>query len=483
MDITEIRSLLSTECALVPNRPILVGVSGGPDSVSLLFLLREIGFPVIAAHFDHQLRAESAKDAQFVKDLASSLKIYSVVESADVAEIARKSKLSLEEAARMARYRFLFRLAAEMNVQAVAVGHTADDQVETMLMHLLRGAGISGLKAMSVCSLHTEWSQTIPLIRPLLHTWREETVSYCENLGIVPVIDASNQDQEFFRNRLRHELIPFLESYNPRIKETLLRTTQTLASDYEVVQCAVQKAWSECRVPEEDDQVAFSLALIRGYERGIQRALIRQAIACLRPGLRDIDFASIERALAFIHAPSQSRRMDLTGGLDLYTDGKRVWVLEKGIYPIDPEWPQLSTKIVVPIDHPGTVLIGSGWVLETRVEPVRDIDPGVLAGQIEHDPFQACLDFDRLSFPLEVGTRRRGDRFSPLGMKGHSVKVSDFFVNVQLPRPARDGWPLVRANGRIAWIPGFRPSETYRVDEMTTTILRLVLYRSGLSID
>ena len=159
-----------------------------------------------------------------MRKLAEEMKLPFVSESADVRGYAEEHKLSLEEAARMLRYRFLFAQARAHRAGAVAVGHTADDQVETILMHFLRGAGLAGLKGMAGRTLLPEFDREIPLVRPILHLWRHETEAYCREHDLQPVHDPSNTDETYFRNRLRHSLIPELEKYNPRFKETLLRT-------------------------------------------------------------------------------------------------------------------------------------------------------------------------------------------------------------------------------------------------------------------
>ncbi|MBL8102073.1 MAG: tRNA lysidine(34) synthetase TilS, partial [Anaerolineales bacterium] len=186
-----IDDILKNECGLLKDRPVVVGVSGGPDSLCLMETLRKAGYPVIVAYFDHQLRPESAADARMVEKTANRLMLACYLDGADVRAHAEGKKLSIEEAARNLRYRFLFNLARRYNAQAVAVGHTADDQVETVLMHFLRGSGIAGLKGMSYRSIIPVFDPEIPVVRPLLDMWREETVVYCAVHGLRPHYDSS----------------------------------------------------------------------------------------------------------------------------------------------------------------------------------------------------------------------------------------------------------------------------------------------------
>jgi tRNA(Ile)-lysidine synthase len=190
-------SALKEKCLLDPGLPVLVGVSGGPDSLCMLDMLHQLGYPVIVAHLDHSLRAESAQEAEQLRQLAQSIGLTFVLERNDVDSYATSHSLSIEEAAREARYQFLFEQARQHQAQAVAVGHTANDQVETVLMHLLRGSGLPGLRGMSYRSLPNPWSKNIPLVRPLLGVWREEILAHLEQNGLVPTLDASNLDTRF----------------------------------------------------------------------------------------------------------------------------------------------------------------------------------------------------------------------------------------------------------------------------------------------
>ena len=206
-----INAILKDECGLVKDRPLIVGVSGGADSLCLMDTLRTSGYPLVVAHFDHQLRPDSSRDARMVMETTARLGLDCVVDTGNVREYAESKKMSIEEAARALRYRFLFDLARRRNAQAVAVGHTADDQVETVLMHFLRGSGLAGLKGMSYRSIIKMFDVEIPIVRPLLAVAREETVEYCASHGLNPQHDSSNDSLDFQRNRIRHTLIPNLE--------------------------------------------------------------------------------------------------------------------------------------------------------------------------------------------------------------------------------------------------------------------------------
>ena len=208
--LNNIATIFRDNCKLTRDRPILVGVSGGPDSLCLMESLRQEGYSVIVAHFNHQLRPDSDVEANSLEKTVSRKNIPSIFDSGDVRGYAESEGLSIEEAAREMRYRFLFEQARDCNAQALAVGHTADDQVETVLMHFLRGAGLTGLKGMTYRSFLPAFDERMPIVRPLLDIWREETVVFCAANGLRPYYDPSNDSLNFLRNRIRHLLIPHL---------------------------------------------------------------------------------------------------------------------------------------------------------------------------------------------------------------------------------------------------------------------------------
>src|SRR5512146_1447102 len=276
--LENIQSILRDQCGLSRDHPLVVGVSGGPDSLCLMSVLRKMGYRIIVAHFNHKLRPDSDADANIVEQTAARLNLVSVIESGDVRAYADQEKLSIEEAARMMRYRFLMQQAHDFKAQAVAVGHTADDQVETVLMHFIRGAGLAGLKGMSYRTVIQMFDPEIPIIRPLLDTWREETVVYCAANGFRPRHDPSNASLDFFRNRLRHLLIPTLESYNLRFREPIWRTSRSLESDYEILSNILDEAWKTCVMQENAGFFTFASAALIKQPVGLQRNLIRRAI-------------------------------------------------------------------------------------------------------------------------------------------------------------------------------------------------------------
>jgi len=296
--LSKLMKALNSDCPLAPDRVTMVGVSGGADSLSLLHALKSLGYSVIACHLDHALRDESAEDTNALRSITDSLQIPLSSARQDVYQYAREQRLSIEEAAREVRYRFLFQQAHLHQAQAIAVGHTADDQVETVLMHLLRGSGLAGLRGMRTHALPNPWSDTIPLIRPLLGVWRSETHAYCQEHALTPIFDRSNLDTTFYRNRLRLELIPYLEqNFNPGIRNLLWKMADNLNEEYKTLSALNEQAWEICLLEKGKGYIIFSLPEWNKQTLGTRRNLVRLAAISLQPDIRDIDYNSVERAI------------------------------------------------------------------------------------------------------------------------------------------------------------------------------------------
>ncbi len=474
--LDQIESTLRDTCGLNKDKPVIAGVSGGPDSLCLMDVLRKAGYKVIVAHFNHKLRPDSDADANTVEQAAGRLNLKWVIENGDVRAFADVEKHSIEEAARILRYRFLMAQARRFNAQTVAVGHTADDQVETVLMHFVRGAGLAGLKGMTHRTIIHTFDSEIPVVRPLLDVWREETVIYCAANGFRPRHDPSNASLDFFRNRLRHLLIPALESYNPRFREAVWRTSRALAGDHEILSTILGDAWKDVVVQETADFIAFDASALSKHRLGLQRNLIRRAMERLHPDNLDAGFATLERAIDFIVDPSRRTRMDLSKGLHLLREGGLLYVVAGNItLPVE-RWPQLPEEsIVIPLQIPDHIELAGGWRFSCERWNIASL--AMEETRANDDPFQVWLDAREISNVLEIRVRREGDRFEPLGMDGHETKLSDFFINVKLPQRARDRWPLLCMGERVIWVPGYRPAHPFRLTESTRQALYFSLTR------
>jgi tRNA(Ile)-lysidine synthase len=468
MKFANFRRILDSECQIDPTKPIVLGFSGGPDSLALLHTLHEEGLTVIVAHLDHGLRLESAQEAVHAEKVAWDYGYPFVTERADVADFAAKHTMSIEEAARERRYEFLFRTAAESGAQAVAVAHNADDQVETVLMHLLRGAGPRGLRGMSMRSLPNPWNETIPLVRPLLGVWHQEIMAYCAANDLRPVIDQTNLDTMYFRNRLRHELLPNLEQFSPGVKQRLYQTADLLAAEGEALDGLAEEAWRRCLSKLAGNYIQLSRIAVLDEPLALQRLVVRHAAETLRPGLRDLDFALVQKALDLIQHPLLAPQ-DWLAGLCILVEGDRLWLADwDADLPVD--WPQ-APAAEIHVEVPGDISLDQNWRLELReVSEFGDASSNT-------DPFQAWLDSRRLGDELVLRRRQPGDRFQPLGMEQGSLKLSDFMINEKMPRRARETWPLLCKGDEIVWVPGYQLAHPYCVQAESRQTIHARLLR------
>ncbi len=465
-------------CRLIPEKPIVLGVSGGPDSICMLDIMQKWEYPLVVAHLDHQIRPSSAREAEEVRRqvIRRGLPFYGAVE--DVIGHAAGHNLSLEEAARKLRYRFLFETARMLHAQAVAVGHTADDQVETVLMHLLQGTGLRGLRGISRRTIINSFSREIPLVRPLLSIWRSEILAYCEANGLPTIHDPSNQDPAFTRNRIRQTLIPMLETFNPRARAALWRMAEILSGELEVNRVAVGRVWEQAVEIKGPDRLLIPRATWEELGPGFQRAILRRAMESLDPSGRSSGYQGVENGVAFISLPGETRREKSLGAIRLVCEGGEVWVLgPEALVPVD-DFPNVEKGFQHPIEVPGLIELPGGWQL--RAEPVGDIREAYRQARENRDLYQAWVDLKEVGGrDLGLRARQEGDRLKPLGMDGSSQKLSDFMINVKIPVRARAQWPLVVVENELVWIPGYRLGHPFRLTKRTEAAIFLRLEKTG----
>ncbi len=468
---------------LTPGETVVVGVSGGPDSLCLLHVLRqlspEFSLSLHVAHLNHQIRGEdSDADAAFVARLAADWGLPVTIESADVPALGRAHKLALEEAARRARYAFLARVARQVGARTIAVAHNADDQTETVLMHWLRGSGLAGLRGMLpvtplTSNLRSQISnlKSLTLIRPLLDIPRADIEAYCARHDLHARYDRSNLDTTYFRNRLRHELIPYLETYNVNIREVVRRSATVVAADYDLLRAQLEAAWKRVVRAESDQAVTFDLADWRELPPALQRSSLREAIHRLRRALRNINFIHVENAVEILADGETGDQATLPQGLML-TIGYDTFTVAGQDYHALPDLPLLFSGEPLPIAIPGrTPLPGTTWVLQAGIFFRSAATEAALA---KVRGWQTYLDVAAVGSSPALRVRRPGDRFCPLGMGGRSKQVNEFMINEKIPAAWRDRIPLlVNGDGQIVWVCGWRPDERARVTHATQQVVWL----------
>lgn len=459
----------------------VLAISGGPDSLAMLHLFArlraEFDLDIHAVHLNHQIRGRDADtDARFVQETASAWGIPCRVEVIDVPALAADRRLSLEEAARQARYTVLGQAALNLGAEWIALAHNADDQVETVLMHFLRGTGPAGLRGMLPVSplsdlhllepLDLPAGKSLNLLRPLLNIPRAQIEAYCTANDLSPRFDRSNLDTTYFRNRLRHEIIPLLETVNPNLRAMLGHTASVIAADYDLLESQVDAAWPGILTEESTSRIRFDLAAWRALPLSLKRATLRRAVWTLRRSLRDVSFRHVEDAVRVAESGQTGAQATLPGGLLLTVDYAALRIAGESMPPPDPGWPLLDPDATLTIKAPGEYdLPGSpGWRLSLR--PHDGPWQALLA-----DPWAAPLDAGALTFPLVLRTRRPGDRFQPQGMGG-TKKVNAFQIDQKIPAAWRASLPLLAdTDGRIIWVCGWRVDQRFTVGPATRRVL------------
>lgn len=435
----------ATLSQLQPNRPLVVGFSGGPDSAAMLHALHAAGWPLVAAHLDHALRPESVADAHAAARVAAAYGVPFVTERVDVAAQAAANKESIEAAARAARYAFLFGVAQQHAAQAVLVAHTADDQAETLLMHLLRGAGPQGLQGMRAVWQPNPWSAQVALVRPLLEASRADVLAYCEAHALAVVHDPSNQDQTYFRNKMRHAVLPLLDELALGVKTRLAQLGTLQAAENEVLHTAAEAAWQRSLHARGEGFVGLARAVLQAQPVALQRRVLQRAALLLRPHSAGLNFALLEQARAALE--STDGEQDWFEGLVLLAEGPQLWLAERTAQLPAP-WPQ-APEGVLPIETLAVVPLG-GWQLRLHEGPA--------AATLQADPYQAWLDAAHTGGELTLRRLRPGDR---IALAGGTQKLSDLFINAKLPRRARAAWPLLCRGDAVLWAPGLRLAHGY----------------------
>lgn len=464
MEILErVRATLRERQLLPPEGgTVIVGYSGGADSTALLHLLTRLqgafNLRIHAAHLHHGMRPEADDDVRVCASVCAQLGVPLHVERVDVPVLAQTERISLEEAGRNARYAFFARLAHELNAVAVALAHTRDDQIETILINLLRGTGPRGL-----CGMPYKRDR---IIRPLLDATRAQTHQYCAAQGLPTVFDSTNLDPHQLRRRVRMELIPLLRDLSPAFDRHLLRLADILENEeawweYEVhslMECgSVASADAEASLQHSKMGREFFTRLHPAMQRRVLREWLRAHLGTLRLPPYEI-LEGIRRAAL------QGKRTSwqLSDTLRLTTDETALTLHAK---PPDPEPYEYRVELETPILIPQ-----AGAWLEARL--LNTPPPS-----LETTPDCAYLDADAVQGQLIVRNARRGDRFQPLGMPAPK-KLSDIFVDRKVPRAERGRLPLLCDAAGILWVPGYTIAARARITPDTQRVLHITLRRN-----
>ena len=455
-----ILSVLRQDCRMKGDDLILVGVSGGVDSIFLLSQLNELRQPVAAAVFNHGLRPEAAEECDFVAAFCAERNIPCVRGAGDAVEVASAEGIGIEDAARKLRYRFLFENAEQLRAAAVATAHHANDQAETVLMHILRGSGIDGLCGMRPYGFLWDYSETIPLIRPLLGVSRAEILESALEKGLQWREDASNADNSYTRNRIRNDLIAKLETdYNPRLVYALCRLAENAALEKDVLDADCKAALLDINLQmqyENQDPVAamWSRKVYESYNAGLRMRMLRTVLSRLNVDLSQIGYETLKKTDDFFINARTNQKQPISDEIKLFSEGDCADIL-KNINIKVSRYPQLS----------------QGWKLAVEIKTILPEAIGYWREQARLHPEMAVLDADRLASEPYLRNIIPGERFAPYGLNGKSQKLSDFLINNKVPKEYRTDLAVAADDNGILWIPGLRAAHRCAVNEETRRII------------
>jgi tRNA(Ile)-lysidine synthase len=441
-------STIKKHSMLSGGETVLVGLSGGPDSVCLLSVLKmlPLGLRLHALYIDHGLRPEETPaEKDFCRSLCRGMDVPFSVRTVEVRSYAAGRRMSVQEAARELRYGMLEEVAAEAGAQRIALGHNLDDQCETFFMRILRGAGPRGLAGMPPVRGK--------IIRPLIETERKDIEAFLKQEGVGFVSDSSNLKRDYLRNRIRFALMPLLKELNPSIMDTLSITTDILREEDRHLELAVTKAMMRLISRKSDRSIELFLAPLKTLDKVVLRRVLRRAVHETR-GLRGISFLHIEDVIGLIAQGKPGDRLYLPGGIRA--------IKKYSTLLITSEPPARLGEHL--LDAEGTVVMKEA---RAAIKASFAHQAVLCDGRTK-----AVFDADKVAFPLTVRARRPGDFFHPLGF-GRRKKLQDYFVDEKIPRDERDSIPIVIAGGDILWVAGYRADDRLRPSGDTKRFLVL----------
>ncbi|MCC6502398.1 MAG: tRNA lysidine(34) synthetase TilS [Deltaproteobacteria bacterium] len=451
--IQQVKKTINQWEMLSSGETVVAAVSGGADSVVMLHLLielsEELGLKVIVAHMDHGLRGrESKRDHDFVKALAQKCGLEFTSVRLEKGAL-KGTGASAQEAARLKRYAFLEKSAAKYKAQRVALGHTADDQAETVLMRLLKGSSLSGLSGIP--------PKRGIFIRPLISSSRSSIEEYAKARSISFVTDSSNLTTKYLRNSVRLELIPYLEKkYNPSVKEALARTSSVLSNDDDFIEKAADRAFASALIEKNSLSLIFDRARLLRAHRALSARIFLKAIHSLGAEAGAAS-SHVEAFFGILKGKSPNASISLPCGLHARREYKRLIVSREappgGIHGVFLKIPGM------------TVIEGSGAIRAEIKRPPKKFKTG---------PQVAWFDCDALLEAGELSVRQAspGDRMTPFGMDG-TRKLKDIFIDAKVPLAQRKTTPVVTSGSEVIWLAGLRQSACFSVSKATRRALRL----------
>lgn len=450
--ITKVKKFIENNRLLSKGDKIVLGVSGGPDSLCLLHILyslkEDYNLTLIVAHVNHNLREEAKFEADFVRDFTNRLKIEFYLADVDIEKLSKEKKKSCEEVAREYRYNFFNEVAKKVSANKIAVAHNLNDNAETILMHIIRGSGIEGIKGISAINNN--------IIRPLLNTKRVEIEEYCKENNLTPMIDKTNFESIYTRNKVRNKILPMFEEVNPDILNTLTRLGNILIEEDEFISEYADKIYNDIKIEKKD--VKLNKIKFVNLPKGLQRRVLRKAICEFRGNLVDVSYKTLENTISTIMTSKNGNMIKVINNVKIFVNYDVLEFFERNEKNINFEY-----ELNIP---------GKTYIEELDIFVDAEIKNASEVDNIIKEPNKKIFDIEKTGKKLYVRNRRIGDSFLPNGLNG-SKKIKDFFSDLKIPTRERDKIPLLANDKDIIWVMGFRTSKKFLKDKKTKEVIIL----------
>lgn len=465
--LSQFEDYIINEKLITKGDSLILGVSGGPDSMTMLDLFaclrKKYALDIVIFHLNHMFRKEADEEALFVKTKAKEYKFDVVIEKFDVPRLIKEENISPEEGARETRFRLLSKLARKLDIKKVAMAHNKDDLVETVFLNLFRGTGLKGLIGIEPISSNYGLS----IIHPLLALSRVDIEYYCEEENLEPRIDPSNKETVYTRNKIRNLIIPQIEEeINAGVKDVIYRMVGNIREEEGFLQRYSDASFQESIIKRDKKCLILSLSKLQREEYPIRRRIIKNAVNILQGDVTDLYSVHYQAVEGLIISGETGKTIQLKDGNRVRTSYDYLIFEKDNAY-------KSKEKFSYELPVPGEVR-NDNFILKNKI-----IGMDNQWRKIALERSNCICDLDKIEFPLRVRNRRQGDCFTPFGMTG-SKKVKDFFIDEKIPVTKRNQIPLVVDNsGKIIWIAGYRADNSFKVDDQTKKILKLGIIFTG----
>ncbi|MBF1051574.1 MAG: tRNA lysidine(34) synthetase TilS [Peptostreptococcaceae bacterium] len=460
MIINSVRQTIKRENLIEKNDKILIALSGGPDSICLLDIMiklkDEYNLTLYAAHLNHRIRGiDAQEDSLFCQKICKKNNVTFFVKNIDIPELAVQQSRGVEEVARDVRYDMFFDIKNKLGINKIAVAHNLDDQAETMLMKMFRGSGIQGLRGI-------DYKRKDGIIRPLLDIYKSQINEYCDVNNLNPRIDKTNFESDYSRNKVRLDLIPYIENnYCENIKQILSRTANVIRDDYNYIEEVSKEHYELLVKNKSDDEIILDLPLLKNTDTAIQKRVIRLAILDIIGNLNNIENVHIVDSLSLLEK-SDGKIINLPKNLKAYIKNEDYVITTK-----NQENEEITYEYNIEINGK-TVVNEIGLTVTTSVLPAKD------SLALPVSKYIKVFDYDKIVGSLYVRSRKIGDKLSPIGLTG-TKKIKDILINKKIPADTKYMFPIISDDEQILWLLGYRISENYKIDDSTQRVIRIQL--------